>query len=78
MEPRSFTNNYIRGTTRFLVCVSEVEMHRSQKIKAVLRMEPKENRPAIVNLNWLLDCMEQGKLLEASQDSGYLVNISSL
>jgi len=35
-----------------------------------------ENRPSIVSLEWILDCMEQGALVDPSLDKDkYLVQV---
>ena len=44
-------------------------LKRSKKLQKHIKLF--KSKPLVVNLDWLLDCMEQGKVLEETQ---YLVN----
>ena len=52
-------NKFKDGVTKYIVCVSENELHRSNKIRQSMKFR---NKPAIVKLEWFIDSMENCQL----------------
>lgn len=53
-----------RRETKYLVAVDTTKLEMSNKYTYIQKKFKPEEKPHIVTLDWLLDCMEQGQILE--------------
>lgn len=62
--------------------LEESQLQQSQKIKHAHTVFKPQNRPHVVSLDWLIDSMERGKIIDVEDDatagSNYLIDCSQL
>ena len=59
------------GVTKYIICVTSDKLAKSQKVRQSLRFRTK---PAIVNLDWFIDCLEACQMIPTdTAGSRYLI-----
>lgn len=61
---------FCRKVTQYLIVVDGSKLEMSNKYQYIQTKMRPENRPHIVSLDWMLDCMENGAIVDAT-DSKY-------
>ena len=69
-------NKFKDGVTRYVVCVADQNIDRSQKVRQSMRFR---HRPAIVTLDWFIDSLEACAIMSLDGEGAkYLIDTSSL
>lgn len=66
-----FKKRWQDGHTTHLVILDTGDLSRSKKLEQIKRFTKK---PLVVDISWLLDCLEHGKVLDGA-DEKYRVNV---
>lgn len=66
-------NDFKEKQTEFIIIIEEGLLNQSQKLKLIKRWKKK---PHVVNIDWLLDSLEQGKIIQdmTGPNSKYLID----
>lgn len=55
---------FFRGATTHIIVVDEARISSSKTLQQANKYFKRENMPAVVTLNWFIDCLIQGKAVE--------------